>query len=374
MVEAVAVHTFGLGGDSEVRLDKAEGLVVGPRRVVPLSLLAHQHPETLDTLCSQSARPSAERYDGQFALRQRPLDAGQRSLTSPQAEIWDALAQGPVSLENLFFDSRMAYFRRRALARLVERGLVVVGGFTPTDAAHVLGHQHDWSVEAARLGAALWARRASEPPWELGEDARDFCQRVMQQVMIQSGRSLVAAALAEAYGVDLDEHDLLRRLFVDRALAGNDGREESLVDVALTLRRALVAIGAPVETYYPAVAERLHTPLCIPQHAEVANAVGAVAGGVMQTVRALIKPLGDGGFRVHLPIGIHDFADLEEAAAYAVEEASSLAEAQTRRAGAVDVQVQTQRKDHVFCPGGDKVYLGTEVTATAVGRPRLADG
>ena len=44
MVEAVAVHTFGLGGDSEVRLDRRDELVVGPRRVVPLSLLARHSP------------------------------------------------------------------------------------------------------------------------------------------------------------------------------------------------------------------------------------------------------------------------------------------------------------------------------------------
>ena len=97
----------------------------------------------------------------------------------------------------------------------------------------------------------------------------------------------------------------------------------------------------------------------------------------MQTVRALIKPLGGAGLRVHLPIGIHDFADLEEAAAYAMEEASLLAEGQARRAGAANVQVQTRRVDHIVraeTEQGEDVYFETEVTATAVGRPRLADG
>jgi N-methylhydantoinase A/oxoprolinase/acetone carboxylase beta subunit len=374
MVEAVAVHTLGLGGDSDVHLDKTDGLVVGPQRVVPLSLLAHQYSEVLDTLRRQRARSPAESHDGQFALRQRRLQAGRGSLTSAQAEIWDALADGPRPLESLFRDSRMAYFQRRALARLVERGLVVLGGFTPTDAAHVLGHHNDWSLEAAQLGAELSARRASEPPWETDGDADDFCQQVMGQVTVQSGRALVVAALAETHDVDLSGHDRLRRLFVDRALVSDSG-EESLVDVALTLRRPLVAIGAPVATYYPAVAESLHTRLCIPSHAEIANAVGAVAGGVMQTVRVLIKPLdGEERFRVHLPTGIQDFADLEEAAAYAMEEATLLAEGQARRAGATDVQVQTQREDHVVHLQGEDIFFDTEVTATAVGRPKLANG
>ena len=55
MVEAIVVHTFGLGGDSEVRIDPKRGLLVGPRRLVPLSLLAHQHPQTLTVLRAQAA-------------------------------------------------------------------------------------------------------------------------------------------------------------------------------------------------------------------------------------------------------------------------------------------------------------------------------
>lgn len=93
----------------------------------------------------------------------------------------------------------------------------------------------------------------------------------------------------------------------------------------------------------------------------------------MQTVRALIKPLEDEAFRVHLPTGIQDFTDLEEAAAYATEQASLLAETQARRAGAVDVQVRTQREDHVIHLQSEDVYFDTDVTAIAMGRPKLAN-
>ena len=373
MVEAVAVHTLGLGGDSEVRLDKENGLVVGPQRVVPLSLLIHLHPEMLGILRGQSAGDSTGPYDGRFALRQRSLGSRGGSLTATQEEIWNRLAAGPLPLAGLFGDFQKAYFQRQALARLVERGLVVLGGFTPTDAAHVLGHHHDWSVEAAQLGAELWARRAAQPPWESDGNRDDICHHVLRQVTVQSGRALVGAALSETHDLNLDGNDRLRRLFVDDALV-DDGKRDSLVEVALTLRRPLVAIGAPVETYYPAVAESLHTRLCIPQHAEIANALGAVVGGVMQTVRALIKPLEDEAFRVHLPTGIQDFGDLEEAAAYATEQVSLLAETQARRAGATDVQLQTHREDHVIRLPSEDVYFDTDVTATAVGRPKLADG
>lgn len=371
MVEAVAVHTLGLGGDSEIRLDKDEGLAVGPQRVVPLSLLGHQVPHILDTLNRQVAQASLRPDDGRFALRQRALDSGQTSLPSPQAELWDQLARGPLALSGLFRDSRTGYFQRRGLERLVERGLVVLSSFTPTDAAHVLGHHQAWSGEAARLGAELWVRRAAESGWARDGGVVGFCQRVMQQVALQSGRALVITALSETHGLNMAGHDLWRRLFIDRALNGNP-EDGSLVEVALTLRRPLVAIGAPVATYYPAVAASLRTRLCIPPHAEIANAVGAVVGGVMQTVHALIKPLEGEAFRVHLPTGIQDFAGLEEAAAYATEQASLLAAAHARRAGASAVRIHARREDHIVRLRSEEVYFDTEISATAVGRPRLA--
>ena len=193
----------------------------------------------------------------------------------------------------------------------------------------------------------------------------------MQQVALQSGRALVITALSETHGLNMAGHDLWRRLFIDRALNGNP-EDGSLVEVALTLRRPLVAIGAPVATYYPAVAASLRTRLCIPPHAEIANAVGAVVGGVMQTVHALIKPLEGEAFRVHLPTGIQDFAGLEEAAAYATEQASLLAAAHARRAGASAVRIHARREDHIVRLRSEEVYFDTEISATAVGRPRLA--
>jgi len=138
----------------------------------------------------------------------------------------------------------------------------------------------------------------------------------------------------------------------------------------------VVAIGAPVQAYMPRVAERLHTRLIIPPHAEVANAVGAVAGGVVQRHRVLISPIEDGEtLRVHLPHGVRDFRHLDEAVAHAEEEMDAWIRSQARQAGAVQVEVQMDRMDRevlVSSGWGDQIYLGTELTFTAVGRPSPA--
>ncbi len=396
MVEAVAVHTFGLGGDSEVRLNDSGEIIVGPRRMTPLSLLAHQHPHALDMLRQQldAIRGQGSEGKGQrvgrgdqdagtFALRQRPIESG-ASLSSEQRLIWEMLANGPMALAEIINEPRMAYFRRMALTQLIDRGAVVMAGFTPSDAAHVLGNQSDWNTEAAYIGAALWAHRwntlmhTGQETSSADEDAQSICRRVVRQVVVQSGRALVTAALAEAHGVILDERHPAQRLLIDRPLDGL-AYPEGVLSVSLTLQRPIVAIGAPVATYYPTVAERLHTRLCIPPHAGMANAVGAVAGGVMQTVHAQIKLLEDGsGFRVHLPTGIHDFVSLDDAGAFAVEQAGKLVEALAHTAGASDPQVQSQRHDHIARVRRedgtyDDMYIDSTVTATAIGRPRLAE-
>ncbi len=39
---------MGLGGDNEARFQGGQGLGIGPRRVIPMSLLVHTWPETLE--------------------------------------------------------------------------------------------------------------------------------------------------------------------------------------------------------------------------------------------------------------------------------------------------------------------------------------
>jgi len=367
MVEAVGVHTFGLGGDSEVRLDE-QGLVVGPRRVMPLALLCHQHPAMLAALRYQLDPRDPIGHRGQFALRQRPLDAGEASLNPSQAALWTALGSGPQPLAELISGPGAL----RALGRLVDRGLVLLSGFTPSDAAHILRRQEGWSVEAAVLGAELFLKREAEGGWRPAGDAAGFARQVIEQVVRQSGKIILAAAIDDEDGIEEPNWGRLGRRLVDRALAG-EAPSRPLVEVRLRLSRPLVAIGAPVATYYPEVAKRLDTRLVIPPHADVSNAVGAVASGVMQKAEALITQPSQGLFRLHQATGIEDFADLELAAARAISVVESQAADQARRAGAAELQISVSRKDEIVREkGGGMIFIESRIAAMAFGRPRLA--
>ena len=372
MVQAVQIYTYGLGGDSEVRIEDSGRIDLGPRRLIPLSLLAQENPEILDDLKRQMDRRTLGPYTGRYVVTQRAWKDRQRELSESQRRILLRLEGGqPVSLYSLFQGVDSQFLMETELRRLTNLGYVAISGFTPTDAAHVLGLHDSWSREAAGLGAELTLRSFISPRAE-DRSAEQFCEDVVRRVALQSGRAVVAAVLAEGFNLQLESFPAFSELFVDRAIespaAGSD-----LLGVSLNLKRPLVAIGAPVATYYPDVAESLHTELVIPSHAEVANAVGAVVGSIMQSVRVLISPM-DGGelFRVHCEDGVHDFHELEEAASFAVEAAKTRVEELARRAGASSVKVVADRKDHHAMAAGEEFFVQSLVTATATGRPHLA--
>jgi N-methylhydantoinase A/oxoprolinase/acetone carboxylase beta subunit len=363
MVEAVDVHTVGLGGDSHVRWNTDRHLVIGPQRVVPLSLLANEYPEILGELSSQAVVPPRDEAAAQFLLaRQRPG----RPLEDDEAAILDRLAQGPASLSEIVGAARYGALVLRRVEHLVAERLILRTGFTPTDALHHLGRLDLWNVEAAQLGAQILAaqgRRATE----------DFCREVVAGVSDRAATALVTKAVGDESHLPTWEEEPTAGLFLAQAL---NGAAEADLACTLTLRHPLVAIGAPVEAYMPRVAEQLNTRLVIPPHAEVANAVGAVAGGVVQRQRVLISPLEDGDMlRLHLPDGVRDFRDLVDAVAYARTQMFAWMEDLARQAGAAQVEVQMAREDkEVMAKAGwgDRIYLGTELTFTAVGRPSPA--
>jgi N-methylhydantoinase A/oxoprolinase/acetone carboxylase beta subunit len=144
---------------------------------------------------------------------------------------------------------------------------------------------------------------------------------------------------------------------------------------ALTLRQPVVAVGAPVEAYVPLAVQQLNTELVIPPHAEVANAVGAVAGGVVQRIEALIRPVTEKKpYRLYLPDGVHDFFGLEEAVVFAGKSVPDQLETMAREAGADHVEIRVERQDKsspVKSGWGDEIFVETLLVFIAVGRPGI---
>jgi N-methylhydantoinase A/oxoprolinase/acetone carboxylase beta subunit len=368
MVEAADVHTVGLGGDSLVRLNGnpipgSGGLTIGPQRVRPLCMLADEYPEVIDVLRRQLDAKGREKLKGEFVmLHRRPTV----ELSEPNVRLLGALADGPQSVRSLVERGEHGPLVVRQIDHLVALGLLRRACLTPTDALHVLGRFERWNTEASRLGATLLARRIRLTPEAL-------CERVVREVSNRVTTELVSKVL----GDEASSPDWKREPSAAALLARAVGNVPvSDLGCLLRLQHPVVAVGAPVEAYLPRAASQLGTELCIPNYAEVANAVGAVAGGVIQRLRALVRPLDFGvAYRVHLPDGYHDERSPEAAVAHAKAVLPDRLVDLAKRAGADQVEIKVERIDRVAevdAEFGRDVLVEIELVFTAVGRPSAA--
>jgi N-methylhydantoinase A/oxoprolinase/acetone carboxylase beta subunit len=368
MVGAVDVRTSGLGGDSETRFDRHLRLRVGPRKTMPLSLLAQTFPATLAQLRSIAELERLPDHATQFAFR-NPDRTPPTHLSTLERRVWNALDVEPRPVSSIVrsgsgFD---------ALHRLADAGLASLAAFTPSDAMHVLGKQQDWCCAAAECGArilateernALAARAAASP--------RQICERIYEHVVSESGRVVLAAVLSSDPGIEAHPRGwgALGDRLIEEVIAGR--RFSQLLNATLELTRPLIAIGAPAAAYYPEVARRLGARLTIPAHAEVCNAVGAVAGVVSQTVEILVNQPTFKVFRVHDPAGNQDYEDSAPAVEHARRVSRELALAAARRAGAADPHVETSVSQKLAHSGPGVDYLAEAVARSiATGRPLL---
>lgn len=380
MVKAVNVRTYGLGGDSEVRLGtdgRRPALLLGPRRVVPISLLVHEHPETLSVLQKQRERPVTTAQDGKFGilLRDMSLEAnpdGKRPNRTAVAII-EKLRQGPAPLHQL----TSLGMGKKVLERLVNEGRVIISGFTPSDASHILGKQDTWSSAGAELGAILFVRHLFDlGHCEIAQDAEEFSELVFERAIVESAKTVSGAVLAEQYGIEPEPSSRLGHFVFEDATGDQSGkRRNDSLGFTINLNRPLLAIGAPAATYYGGgngAAKRLNADLVDLPHADVANAVGAVVGSVTGDAVALITEPDPGVFRVHTDAGVQDFPSLKNASLHAEKTALELAVSRARQRGASETDTSVSRDEIVVdVGGGATVFVESKLTVTARGRPDL---
>ena len=364
MVQAVAMRTIGLGGDSEVRLVE-EGLSItlelGPRRAMPVSLLAMDHRDmvhqALDRqLHAEVARPT----DARFIVPMLVTDAARAGLSPAETALLAKIGNVPQAVD------KVAETRTElgALARLVTNGLVMISALTPSDAAHVLGMHDIWDREAAKLAAELVARRRGGKGEVLFETAEHVAQAVINRLVRRSAEALIDVALDED-GFKLDRPSLHPLI-----IASLD-KMRGVSSVRFDFNLPIIGVGASAPTYYPMIGELLGSETVMPEHADVANALGAVVGHVKITGESVILSPGSGRFRIHGPSSAHDFHDLEAAARAAVEGLRKDIALRAEAAGALDADIVIDRKDVSAFADGQDIFVESRITAVATGRPRL---
>ncbi len=367
MVEAVAMRTWGLGGDSTVSVTEglAGDLYLGPRRVMPVALLAVSCPDLVHgVLDTALARDGAAGDAAVFVVplwTQFPPDLDKR-----EAVVADRLTQGPASLS----DVAVTRLDQPAVMRLVTRGLAVLCDVTPSDAAHVLGLSDRWDSVAAQKALTLFARKRRGDGTRIAPDAVTLAGRIVAQVTAQTVDCVLQAAFADDArdwgGVPADrlsQHPL--------TLAGLDGHS-GLIAARLTLGVPVIGLGASAALFYGAVGDRLGTRMIVPEHADVANAIGAVVGQVVMQARGSVTAPGPGQVVAHLDTGPRTYTSADAALAALEQDLTAQALRRAADAGVTDPQVSVTADINRATIEGQEMFFGAALCVTARGRPRIA--
>lgn len=368
MVEAVAMRTTGLGGDSEVHLRKGleGGLVLGPRRVMPVSLLAQSHPRLVHRALDEAlSRSMSGEASGRFAV---PLwSAMPEGLDPREAAVAERLAAGPLALQ----DAVRNRIEAPALDRMIGRGQVILSALTPSDAGHSLGLLSDWDGLAADKALRLFALKRTGAGNRVAVDGAAMAQRIVDQLTDQTVTCLLEAAFAED-GRDWDAPtDQLARHGLTRA--GLDGHR-GVIATDLRLGVPVVGLGASAPSYYGAVGTRLGTRMILPAHAGVANAIGAVVGQVSVHAEGSVSVAGPGIYLSHTRAEPLRFADRGAAIRATQDMLWSEAAALARSAGIGEMTARTDVEIREVEVDGSPLFIEARIRATMTGRPRIARG
>ncbi len=355
-VDAVEVSTVGLGGDSRIDFTGDRRITIGPARNIPFCYLAAEH---------RSVREFLEKFDTRRYRKAPDASAmdvlvtggpGRLDLSEREQALLDALAKGPVpalwAAEALDLPSP----RLLPTHRLESAGMIKRAGLTPTDILHITGRFTRWNSDAANRALEIFAAMLGRPAEEVLENAQRTVTRRLFEEIVRREVSFENKRLRE---LPEDWRFVLDKAFED---------DEVGLGVRMSLRRPIVAIGAPAEALVPPVCRHLGAEVIVPEHADVANAVGAIASEIVVREEILIRPGEVSNYVLHGTEERIEFSELERATQRAIEIARTRSRKRAREAGALAPEVTVSRSDRVgTAEGGSRIFLERRVLAVASG-------
>jgi N-methylhydantoinase A/oxoprolinase/acetone carboxylase beta subunit len=371
-VRGVQIDTFGLGGDSAIRLQGPD-FELCTDRVMPLSLLGKEHPEIVPVLQrlldskDVHTRPIHEFYTLVRDITDQP------GYTKEEKAFCQVLKDGPLDIRSAAAAVGTDIYWLK-VDRLEAEGVVLRSGLTPTDFMHLKGDFNAYDPKAAEIAAYFLLRCMHRKLTE--EELRRLCDEVYDRVKKKLYCSLTRILLMDRYP-KLREEGLgpqLERIIAQRWEELKGGKAlPGYFDADFTTTAALVGIGAPLHIFLPDVARALGAECIIPPNAGVANAVGAVVGNISAEAEVELRPN-------HTADGIHgyfvrasDRQELVKDRTAAAERcrvlASELAVEEARKRGVVgDIRVTVEEEAQITTDSkGLSVDLGARFIGTAIG-------
>jgi N-methylhydantoinase A/oxoprolinase/acetone carboxylase beta subunit len=342
-VKGVFVDTFALGGDSNLRIVNDQ-LALLPRRVMPICVAAQRWPQVKGLLSNLAVAKKRSHFPLHefFYLVREPADRSR--YNDSELALIDALKTEPLILSMVEETIGIDLYNLKT-ERLEQEGVIMRCGMTPTDFMHIKGDYVEYDTEASILAArvilnSLWITFTPQAVQELADRAYELVQGKMYE-------NLVRIIIGEQHGrkflrLDPQLEQLIHESWVNRA-----SDDPKLFRYRFDTNAALVGIGAPTHIFLPEVAKALGTRSIQPEHAEVANALGALRADIHAIGRVDISQIVSWNagtyFVVHAPDGAVRYDELPEALEHARKASIVAAQTEARARGALgELSVETR--------------------------------
>jgi hypothetical protein len=140
--------------------------------------------------------------------------------------------------------------------------------------------------------------------------------------------------------------------------------------IRIDFKRPVIGIGAPIAFFLPRAAAMIGARAVLPEHADVANAIGAITSDVVIERQVRIVP-GDGsGYFIEGLSGARRFKVFEEADAFAKNALAEMVQTLAREAGTSTRKVTIETQDQLpVDAAGHPIFIGRILKAKLTGPP-----
>ena len=361
-VATAHIRTVCLGCDSLVHVDKYGAITVGPEKITPLCRFASTRQEVRDEILGLKNKSRNTWRESDLEYWALYNDAHQVSgdlLDDRAKQVMKLLADGPKSVSCLMEAVGVYHADQLSREQLRNYEIIEVAAMSPTDIFQAKEDLDLWDAEVADQAVRCYAHIH-------GKTRSGFIDDTIASIV----KTLVEEAI-----IFLASHDLLDANMPER-IQGSWGKwllQELLTDdsrylsVNIDSRFPITGVGAPADHFLRQVARVLSAPFVLPRHHEVANAIGAVAGSIMEIREARIfEQTSEDTHTFIILLGREQlsFSHYEEACEYAEKACKKKALEAVTETGVSDPYVELKTS----IEGGL-----TRVTARAVGSPKISD-
>jgi N-methylhydantoinase A/oxoprolinase/acetone carboxylase beta subunit len=358
-VRALDIRTAGLGGDSLIVREKGV-FTIGPRRVAPIAWLGANYTGADQAIAWLKER--SRRFETTTRSMQILALTGSADRFHPtemEARVIAFLKERPHSIDELA--RRMDVFtdRHLPLERMEENFIIQRCGLTPTDLLHLAREFERWDTPSSQAFFSIVAGLDRS-------DAVVLRRQLLDTVAQKLAMEIIKRQLDEEIDPeDLDDCPVCQTLLGNLFSGGN--RHYRL---HLEFKRPVIGIGAPIAFFLPRAAAMIGAKAVLPEHADVANAIGAITSDVVIERQVRIIPADGSGFLIEGLAGASRFKEFDEADRTAKKELVNMVRRLARAAGTSTRKVGVETEDQLpEDAGGRPIFIGRILKARLSGPP-----